>query len=227
MANTLRLPHTIPIQLGIPNYKVGIKLPHTLPVKFQRYSTENISYTKKLPIYLRPAEAQPNQVSLKISVKPAGWPTYLPITETVWVFNGLLVSENLVTNKRSSLLIDERIYSQIIPSFKLVSPTELEVSWSGTRVPRVEIYTKSLETEEYTLFNSYSWNRGSATIPLEDHNYYIRLVGARDSGQSEEYLINSALQIGIQPELEMVSDADKIYNVDVDYISEYQIQVEY
>ena len=48
-----------------------------------------------------------------------------------------------------------------------------------------------------------------------------------DSGSSEEYLINSPIEIGIEPALNMVNSTDKIYNIDVSYTSEYNIEVEY
>ena len=55
----------------------------------------------------------------------------------------------------------------------------------------------------------------------------IKLLGINDSGSSEEYLINSPIEIGIEPDLNMVNSTDKIYNIDVSYTSEYNIEVEY
>ena len=64
-------------------------------------------------------------------------------------------------------------------------------------------------------------------MPIRAQNYYIKLVGINDSGSSEEYLINSPIEIGIEPVLNMVNSTDKIYNIDVSYTSEYNIEVEY
>ena len=64
-------------------------------------------------------------------------------------------------------------------------------------------------------------------MPIRAQNYYIKLVGINVSGSSEEYLINSPIEIGIEPALNMVNSTDKIYNIDVSYTSEYNIEVEY
>ena len=64
-------------------------------------------------------------------------------------------------------------------------------------------------------------------MPIRAQNYYIKLVGINVSGSSEEYLINSPIEIGIEPVLNMVNSTDKIYNIDVSYTSEYSIEVEY
>ena len=151
----------------------------------------------------------------------------LPISETVWNFNGLIVNENIIGSKHGSLLVNEKLYSQILVNFELLNENQLQIKWSGTRVPRVQIYIKSLEQEDYQLYNSYSWNRGQAIIPIQNQNYYIKIVGLNDSGSSDEYLINSALISEIKPDLNMVSSTEKIYNIDISYTSEYKIEVEY
>lgn len=227
MPNGIRLPVKLPFNFKDSNYTIGIQLPIRLPFSFKKISTEDITYHKNFPIKVTPTEGDMNKAILKISVRPTGNPVYLPISETVWSFSGLLVNENIVSPYHTSLLVDEKIYTEIIPSFELLSPNQLKVGWSGTRVPRVEIYTKSLENEEYSLYGTYSWNRGSIILPIENHNYYIKIQGIRDSGSSSEYLVNSPLQIGISPDIEMVKSSDKIYNIDINYTSEYKIEVEY
>lgn len=223
----IQLPIKLPISLKQKNYKIGIQLPLSLPFSFDKVYDEDIFYNKNLPLILTPIEGQKNQAILKISERPTGSPFYLPISETVWSFSGLLVSENIISQRKTQLLVNEKIYTEIVPSFSLISQNQLQVSWSGTKVPRVEVYIKSLENEDYSLYGTYSWNRGSITIPIENHSYYIKLQGYRDSGISNEYLINSPLQIGIKPVLNMVNSSDKIYNIDISYTSEYKIDVEY
>lgn len=227
MPNGIRLPVKLPFNFKDSNYTIGIQLPVRLPFQFKKISTEDISYRTNLPIKITPIGGEENKALLKISVKPTGTPVYLPISETVWSFSGLLVDENIIVPYHNSLLVDEKIYTEIIPSFELLSLNQLKIGWSGTKVPRVEIYIKSLENEEYSLYGTYSWNRGSIILPIENHSYYVKIQGIRDSGSSEEYLVNSPLQIGISPELEMVKASDKIYNVDIDYTNEYKIEVEY
>lgn len=228
---------TLPIQLPTSlttvskddddQYVKGIQLPITLPFSFDYINKDDIYTSVRLPITQTPSAAEDGTVYLKITEIPSGYPKYLPISETVWGFEGLLVDETIVSKYSDSLLVDECIYTQIIPTFELISPAQLKISWSGTRVPRVQIYTKSLETEEYTLYGTYAWNRSSVTIPLADHSYYIMLKGNNDSGSSDTYLIGSSIQLGLEPELNMVSSTDKIYNIDIDYTSEYKIEVEY
>lgn len=223
----IRLPFTLSTSSDEETYKTGIQLPIRLPFRFGKVNTDDIYYQKKLKLLTQPSDSVTGQVFLRISERPAGAPNYLPLTETVWYFPGLIVDENIVTKKHNELLVDERIYSQIVASFELLSPTSLKLSWTGSKVPRVQIYMKSLESEDYTLYNTYAWNRGSITIPISDQTYYIKIVGIRDSGSSSEYMISPSLQLAIQPELEMVPSTDKIYNIDVNYTTEYQIDVVY
>ena len=226
-AKGITLPLNLPMSFKERAFVNGIQLPVTLPFSFGKISSDKIFYNKKLKIIAQPQPKEENKVYLRISEKPSGAPNYLPISETVWYFPGLIVEENIVTSQKESLLVDERIFSQIIANFELLSPSQLKVSWSGARVPRVEIYMKNREEEDYTLYNSYTWNRGSAIIPIIDNNYYIKLEGIRESGSSGEYLISPSLQIGITPELSMVNKNDKIYNVDINYISEYKVDIKY
>ena len=221
----IQLPIKLPTALD--EYKIGIQLPIKVPFRISRIKKDDIYYQEKLKISSIPQESIGNKVFLRISERPSGAPNFLPISETVWAFPGLIVSENVVSARKNQLLIDEKIYSQIIASFELISPTQLKVSWTGSRVPRVQVYIKSLESENYTLYNTYAWNRGNVIITLQNQNYYIRLIGINDSGSSETYLINTPLEIGIQPELNMVNSIDKIYNINVPYTSEYKIEVEY
>ena len=223
----IQLPIQLPTTLEQKNYKIGIQLPLTLPFSFGQINNDDIFYNKNLPIFITPIENAKNVAILKISERPTGSPVYLPISQTVWSFSGLLVSENIVSQKKSQLLVNEKIYTEIIPNFSLISKNQLQISWTGTRVPRVEVYIKSLENEDYKLYGTYSWNRGSVIIPIESHSYYIKLQGYRDSGISNEYLMNAPLQIGIKPILQMVNSSDKIYNIDINYTSEYKIDVEY
>lgn len=223
----IQLPIQLPTTLDSKNYQIGIQLPIKLPFSFGRINSGNIYYNKNFPILLTPIEGIKNQAILKISERPTGNPTYLPISETVWSFSGLLVSENIIAQRKSQLLVSEKIYTEIIPSFALLSKNQLQISWSGVKVPRVEVYIKSLETEDYQLYGTYSWNRGNVVIPIESHSYYIKLQGYRDSGTSNEYLMSAPLQIGVKPVLNMVSSSDKIYNIDINYTSEYKIDVEY
>lgn len=223
----IQLPIQLPTTLEQKNYKIGIQLPLTLPFSFGQIDNDDIFYNKNLPIFITPIESAKNVAILKISERPTGSPVYLPISQTIWNFSGLLVSENIVSQKKSQLLVNEKIYTEIIPSFSLISKNQLQISWTGTKVPRIEVYIKSLENEDYQLYGTYSWNRGNVIIPIESHSYYIKLQGYRDSGISNEYLMNAPLQIGIKPILQMVNSSDKIYNIDINYTSEYKIDVEY
>lgn len=221
----IQLPIKLPTALD--KYKIGIQLPIKLPFRISRVKKDDIFYQQKLKISITPDAEQKNKVFLRISERPTGAPNFLPISETVWAFPGLIVKENIVAPRKTQLLVDEKIYSQIIASFELLSPTQLKLSWSGTRVPRVQVYIKSSEAEEYSLYNTYAWNRSNVILPLQNQNYYIKLIGLNDSGSSDEYLISTPLEIGIKPELNMVNSTDKIYNIDVSYTSEYKIEVEY
>lgn len=221
----IQLPIKLPTALD--KYKIGIQLPIKLPFRISRIKKDDIFYQQKLKVSITPDAEQKNRVFLRISERPTGAPNFLPISETVWTFPGLIVKENIVASRKTQLLVDEKIYSQIIASFELLSPTQLKLSWSGTRVPRVQVYIKSSEAETYSLYNTYAWNRNNVILPLQNQNYYIKLIGLNDSGSSNEYLISTPLEIGIKPELNMVNSTDKIYNIGVSYTSEYKIEVEY
>ena len=61
----------------------------------------------------------------------------MPIRKTAWEFKGLVIDENIVSKRKTQLLVDEKIYSQIVVSFELLNENQLKITWSGTRVPRV------------------------------------------------------------------------------------------
>lgn len=222
----IKLPAMLPTSLD--GTKIGIQLPIKLPFRIEEVNKDDIYYQTKIRLSLVPtAETIAKNFSLKITCSPTGGIFSMPIKETAWEFKGLIVDENIVSKRKTQLLVDEKIYSQIVVSFELLNENQLKITWSGTRVPRVQIYTKSLEQENYILYNTYAWNRNGAILPIRAQNYYIKLVGINDSGSSEEYLINSPIEIGIEPVLNMVNSTDKIYNIDVSYTSEYNIEVEY
>lgn len=221
----IKLPTMLPTSLD--KTKIGIQLPIKLPFKIGKVNADNVYYQEKIRLSLVPTAETTKNFSLKISCVPTGEVFSMPIRKTAWEFKGLIIDENIVSKRKTQLLVDEKIYSQIVVSFELLNENQLKITWSGTRVPRVQIYTKSLEQENYILYNTYAWNRNGAILPIRAQNYYIKLVGINDSGSSEEYLINSPIEIGIEPVLNMVNSTDKIYNIDVSYTSEYNIEVEY
>ena len=221
----VKLPTDLPFSLG--SYKSGIQLPIKLPFRIGKINTDDIWYKKSIQLKEIPIDKKEKEVFLKVTQIPIGGYSSLPISETVWNFNGLIVSENIIGSKHGSLLVNEKLYSQILVDFELLNENQLQIKWSGTRVPRVQIYIKSLEQEDYQLYNSYSWNRGQAIIPIQNQNYYIKIVGLNESGSSDEYLVNSALISEIESDLNMVSSTEKIYNIDISYTSEYKIEVEY
>lgn len=221
----IKLPTMLPTSLD--KTKIGIQLPIKLPFKIEKVNADNVYYQEKIRLSLVPTAETTKNFSLKISCIPTGEVFSMPIRKTAWEFKGLVIDENIVSKRKTQLLVDEKIYSQIVVSFELLNENQLKITWSGTRVPRVQIYTKSLEQENYILYNTYAWNRNGAILPIRAQNYYIKLVGINDSGSSEEYLINSPIEIGIEPVLNMVNSTDKIYNIDVSYTSEYNIEVEY
>lgn len=221
----IKLPTMLPTSLD--KTKIGIQLPIKLPFKIEKINADDVYYQEKIRLSLVPTAETTKNFSLKISCIPTGEIFSMPIRKTAWEFKGLVIDENIVSKRKTQLLVDEKIYSQIVVSFELLNENQLKITWSGTRVPRVQIYTKSLEQENYILYNTYAWNRNGAILPIRAQNYYIKLVGINDSGSSEEYLINSPIEIGIEPVLNMVNSTDKIYNIDVSYTSEYNIEVEY
>lgn len=221
----IKLPTMLPTSLD--KTKIGIQLPIKLPFKIGKVNADDVYYQEKIRLSLVPTAETAKNFSLKISCIPTGGVLSMPVRKTAWEFKGLVIDENIVSKRKTQLLVDEKIYSQIVVSFELLNENQLKITWSGTRVPRVQIYTKSLEQENYVLYNTYAWNRNGAILPIRAQNYYIKLVGINDSGSSEEYLINSPIEIGIKPVLNMVNSTDKIYNIDVSYTSEYNIEVEY
>ena len=116
----IQLPIKLPTALD--EYKIGIQLPIKLPFRISRIKKDDIYYQEKLKISSIPQESIGNKVFLRISERPSGAPNFLPISETVWAFPGLIVSENIISARKNQLLIDEKIYNQIIASFELISP---------------------------------------------------------------------------------------------------------
>ena len=95
----IQLPIKLPTTLD--KYKIGIQLPIRLPFRINRVKKDDIYYQKKLKISSIPQENIGNKVFLRISERPSGAPNFLPISETVWAFPGLIVSENIVSARKN------------------------------------------------------------------------------------------------------------------------------
>ena len=117
--------------------KIGIQLPIKLPFTLGKVNAADVYYQEKIRLSLVPTAETTKNFSLKISCIPTGEVFSMPIRKTAWEFKGLVIDENIVSKRKTQLLVDEKIYSQIVVSFELLNENQLKITWSGTRVPRV------------------------------------------------------------------------------------------
>jgi hypothetical protein len=151
---------------------------------------------------------------------------YLSLMEHV--LNGLVFPfhEKIVSDKSFDFPIQEKIVSLLSCDVELVSPTKLKLTWSGEKVPFIEVLRKEIADNSY--------GQPIATIPFEDKSYtfnydnnsYIYSVrGSNGTGSSMVEItigvkglttINSTINLG---------DFVKIYEGDIGFVDKFEVEV--
>lgn len=219
---TITLPITLPLSF---TEKGKISLPITLPLRFIRSSEKRNTTVILYREHINLSEFYGSDI-LPYRETAFGKTVKIPYKETAWFFPGLILSENVITTVSQQLNIVENVQALILVDFELMSTNSLKLSWYGNTVPSFTIMKKSAVDENYTPDKTYNWDEKEAIVNIESEDYNLYLQGSSNSGTSAIYNIGGTSNVLIEPEVE-VSLNDKIYTIEIDYVTKYYLEINY
>ena len=238
----IELPTTLPVDFS-DEHSSSITLPITLPMTFstERDATVKLPVTLPISFVLRSVVKKSINIPYKENVSTdkysgttllpyketaIGNVTKIPIKESGWYFPGLILQENVITNVSTQLSLVEDVQALILVDFELLSMNTLKITWYGHSVPSFTIMKKSAIDEEYIESGTYSWSSDYAIVEIGSEEYNIYLQGSSNSGTSAVYTIAGTNDVIVEPNINVALN-DKIYELEVNYTSEYRVIIEY
>lgn len=222
--SSISLPVTLPF-LFSENNKPIVRLPVVIPLKFE--SVGQIKRYVILPYNERiNLETVHKKVSIPVYETASGSVAKIPYIETAWNFPGLILQERILSQVHKELTLSENVQALILVNFELISANTLRITWYGNSVPSFTIMKKSAVDDNYIAAGTFNWSDESATFDIESEDYNIYLQGTANSGTSAVYTIAGVNDTLVIPDVEVLLN-EKIYEFDIDYISEYKLVINY
>lgn len=149
----------------------------------------------------------------------------LPLHETVWLLNGFVLTENIVSWKKEEIVLIENIRSFITTKVELIDKNHIKISWFGDSVPKVQIFRKLID-EEYgtTPYIELPWETKEYIMPIDNNGYNFKVVGSQNTGLGQEYQIGDGQTYDVNMNLQLPINV-KNYYFDIDLYSEYRFEV--
>ncbi len=215
------LPITIPMafESAVPT----VTLPITLPMQFS--SKERIQTVYPTRIECKYSERQ-LQSSVLTTQELGAKDTVIRTEHTLFDFEGLIIEEVVNDTVNETLVISEIVQSRILVGVENINRNKVRVSWSGNRVPGIEVYVKEQADEEYGKpVGTYKWEDRFCDLEIQAYAYNIMLLGILDSGQSPTVSIDEPFGYYIDSK-ETISLNEKVYDLDVNVSEVYKIIVD-
>lgn len=224
--NGVTLPVTLPVtfsaEMGEEN---RVALPITLPMTFNTSKITRIVICVPTTITAEFANLhQELKVPLTEQARAKG--IKVPLKEFTMDFKGLIVEETIVDKMRKDITLLEDIRSRILFDVELIDRNHVKVSWYGEAVPTVEVRHKMEVDETWTSVGVYNWNDESAEFALDNNEHQIMLIGGNSTGESGTGVVGETLYIRIDPTIGVLVN-EKVYNVNINFTSEYHVTVNY
>lgn len=220
------LPVTLPFAFtGEVVKPTRVKIPLTLPMSFN--TSERTKLTVHVPTTFEVEFAnlyQELKVPLKETVDTKV--VKVPLKEFAIDFKGVIIEENVVAKMRKDITVLEDIRSRILFDAEMVNRNLLKVSWYGEEVPSVEVRHKMEVDEGWTSVGVFAWAEKSATFALDNNEHHIMLIGGNNTGESGKCIVGEANYIRVDPTVGVLIN-EKIYNVNIDFISEIRVEINY
>lgn len=202
-----------------------VKIPITLPMSFN--TSERTKFTVYVPTTFEVQFANLRQ-ELKIPLKETvdTKVVKVPLKEFAMDFKGVIIEENVVAKMRKDITVLEDIRSRILFDAEMVNRNLLKVSWYGEEVPSVEVKHKMEVDEVWTSVGVFAWAETSTTFPLDNNEHHIMLIGGNNTGESGICVVGEANYIRVDPTVGVLIN-EKIYNVNINFISEIRVEINY
>lgn len=225
--NGVTLPVTLPLTFstdigGVAN---RVKLPFTLPMSFN--TAEITRFIVQVPISITPEFANlHNELKIPLKEQTQTLVVKVPLVEYAMDFKGLIIEETVVGHMRKDITILEDVRARVLFDVELVNRNLVRVSWYGEQVPSVEVRHKMEVDEEWTVVGTFLWNETFAEFYLDNNEHQIMLIGGNGTGESGTGIVGESMYIRIDPTIGILIN-EKIYNIDINFVSKYHIDVNY
>ena len=224
--NGVTLPVTLPVtfsaEMGEEN---RVALPITLPMTFNTSKITRIVICVPTTITAEFANLH-QELKVPLTEKARAKGIKVPLKEFTMDFKGLIVEETIVDKMRKDITLLEDIRSRILFDVELIDRNHVKVSWYGEAVPTVEVRHKMEVDENWTSVGVYNWNDESAEFALDNNEHQIMLIGGNSTGESGTGVVGETLYIRIDPTIGVLVN-EKVYNVNINFTSEYHVTVNY
>ncbi len=219
--------HTITLPVSLPmtfeSSLATVSLPITLPMQFSSRERVQVVY----PTTITCEYLGKQKESRVLTAQSLGSKDITIRTEhTLFNFEGLVIEEIVNDTANETLIISEIVQSRILVGVENVNRNQVRVSWSGNKVPGIEVYLKEQADEEYGKpIGTYKWEDKFCDIDIQAYAYDIKLLGILDSGQSPTVSIDEPFGYYIDSK-ETISLNEKVYDLDVKVSEVHKIIVD-
>ena len=149
----------------------------------------------------------------------------LKLFETVSLLSGFVMSENVVSWHEEDIILIENVKSFITSTVGMVNKNHISIAWFGNPVPKVEIYRRNVDEEYDTIpYVSLPWNPSEYIMEMDNNSYVIKVVGANQTGEGQEFQIGNNQDYIVNEDL-LLPINEKRYYLDIAITTEYRIEV--
>lgn len=149
----------------------------------------------------------------------------LPLRENVWLLQGFILQENIISLKTNEIVLIENIKSFITTQIELVDRNHIKIKWFGDSVPKIQIWRRRID-EDYgtTPYLEVDWKTAECIIPIDVNGYVFKVKGVLDTGEGQEYQIGGSQDYEVNMNL-LLPINQKNYYFDIGVSSVYRFEV--
>lgn len=221
---SVKLPVELPFNI---EKSGGVNIPLTLPFVFGDVLDGKISLPITLPFKFGELndEIKTLKIPTKEYVEEEGTKTFkIPVIEQSWHFFGLIIDENVIEKMSHNLTIIEDVRSRILTNVKLINRNTVRVEWFGDSVPKVGVYKKMVVDDKFELIKVCEWEDEYLDVSLDNSEYEILLQGLNGTGESGIVSVGETNYLDVKSNINVAIN-EKIYSFDIDFASEYKINI--
>lgn len=144
------------------------------------------------------------------------------------MLNGLVFPfvEKIVADNSFGFPLVEKIISLLSCDIQMISPTQLQLTWSGEKVPNIEILRKDISQNTFgNPIATVPFEVGSYLIPIDNNSYIYSVQGSNGTGMSQvEVTIGVQGKTSIQASVNL-GDFVKIYEGNIGFVDIFETEI--
>jgi hypothetical protein len=195
-----------PLTFKLPLHEEVLPDTYKLPLHERVYT---IIPSKKLPI---------RETAQVVSIK-------LPFTEQVWILEGFVIDENIVSWKSNEIILLETIKSFITTQLELIDKNHVKIKWFGEPVPKIQLFRRRID-EDFPIspFAEVLWSPTEYIMVLDGNGYVIKVLGSQSTGESPQVQIGDNMDYDVEMDVSLPLN-QKNYYFDLELYSVYRFEV--